>query len=345
VAKVVIDLNDFDVWLAEWRERFRAGGSGSGRFARIPHGPLDGGACADFAVIDYTTGPWPLPPSETELRAEVLQQYQSQKTGFYDPTIRKATSGFPTPKADSRGDETAEDERMGAVQGTAYFLGALEILGARPMQPLRALEPARTPAGIVELLESLDWANADAESARAAGVATCLATMVDVGPEWFERYIRWLDAEADPQTGFWRKGVPCAPPRALQGAFQQYLVYDRCRAALPYPERALKTALSLQGRDGLYDERGAGWREAGAVYVIDRAFRQCGWNYAHVREALSAIGRATRDCINDTSFREQMAPRRMAGLVSLLALLSSALPGAVRSRRPLRFYADRRLFV
>ena len=166
MAKVVIDLSDFDVWIAEWRDRFRAGGSGSGRFARVPFGPLDGGACADFAVIDYTTGPWPLPPSETELRAEVLQQYQSQKTGFYDPTVRKSTSGFPTPGADARSNDIPDEDKMGAVQGTAYVLGALEILGVRPVQPLRALESARTPAGIVQLLESLDWANADTESAR-----------------------------------------------------------------------------------------------------------------------------------------------------------------------------------
>jgi hypothetical protein len=185
----------------------------------------------------------------------------------------------------------------------------------------------------------------DTESARAAGVALCFAMAVDVGPEWFERYVGWLDKEADPKTGFWRKGVKCKKAPALLGAYHQYLVYDRFRAALPYPEKALKTALSLQGKDGLYDADGPGWGDLAAVYVIDRAFRQSGWNHANVRDALSAIARAVRDRIDDVSFREKMMPRRMAGLVSLLALLSQALPGSVRARRPLRFYGDRRLFV
>jgi hypothetical protein len=345
LAKPLVDLSEFDVWLGEWRELFRAGGVGSGRFARVPRGSLDGRACADFAIIDYTVGPWPLPPSELELRVGVLQQFQSNTTGYFDPDARPPTVPLSVALQPNAVRVDVDNDELDTVGATAYFLAALELLGARCIQPLRALEPSRTPAGIERLLESLDWSRPSTESARAAGVASCLATAGDVGPEWFERYLAWLDREVDPKTGFWRAGIACDPMGALLGAYQHYTIYDRFHAVLPRPERALKTALDLQRHDGLYSEQGPGWAEVAAVYVIDRSFRQCGKLFARAQACLAKLAAATDAHVREVAYREKIRPYRMAGLVSLLALISSALPGSVKSGRPLRFYADRRLFV
>jgi hypothetical protein len=344
LAEPLIDLSDFDVWLSEWRDIRRAGGAGSGRFARAPHGPLDGLACADFAIIDYTTGPWPLAPSEVDLRVSVLQQYQASPNGLFDPAARKSTSAMRIYQPDDCAPPDP-DEDMDTVYASSYFLAALELLGSRPLQPLRALESARTPAGIEELLESLDWSRPDVELARAAGVALCLATIGDVGPEWFKRYFAWLEKHVDTKTGFWRKGVAAAAIDRMKGAFYQYTVFDRYWAALPRPDKALKTTLSLINGDGFFSEHGPGWTDVAAVYVIDRSFRQCGKTFARTRELLSTLAVAVNKKIQNESFRETVAPHKMAALVSLCALLAQVLPGSVRSERPLRFYGDRRLFV
>ena len=333
MADTILDMTDLDVWLAEWRDAHRAGGAGSGRFARKPRGLLDGYSCADLAVIDYTTGPWPPAPSEHDARVKVLQSFQAPESGLFE-LVASTGQRLAPPGA-------------GVYETTAYFVASLELLGVRPMQPLKALDHLRTPDGMAKFLDGLNWATPRAAAGGGAGSAGCFAVTGDVGPEWFARYFDWLDAECDPATGFWRRGVEAPPLAGLGGAYQFYAVYDRFRRPFPHPRALVTSAVDLQQMDGCYMDDGPGWAEFCAAFMMDRAFRQCGARYRSVVEALEGLARFTRERTSDASFRETLDenPHKVAGIFSLIAVLSQALPGSVRSKRPLRFYADRLVFV
>lgn len=327
MGKASFDLSDLVVWLAEWREAHRAGGLGSGRFARTSGGKLDGYACADFTVIDYTLGPWPLAPSEIEARALLLQEYQSAETGLFE----FAGEGGP------------ED----AYHATAYVVSALELLGVRPMRPLRAFDEFRPPDGARRLLEGLDWTRPWAEASKGAGVSFCLAVTGDVGPEWFESYFSWLAAEADPETGLWRKGVEAPPIEKLGGTYQYCALFSRFRRPLPHPQRTVQGVLGLQRDDGLFDSAGPGWLDLGAAFVLSRASRQAGYAAGEVRAGLLRLLDAVTGRLMDEKFRSQRCDdtNRVAAALSVLAELSTALPGSVRHVRPLRLFWEKVFFV
>jgi hypothetical protein len=333
IGKHLLDTTELAVWLAEWRDLHRAGGAGSGRFARTRRGLLDGYSSADFTIIDYTTGPWPPAPSEHDARVNVLQGFQSARTGLFE-------------LLSSSGERLAPPEAC-VHETTAYFVAALELLGARPIQPLRAIDPQRTPEGMVDFLDALDWSAPRRAAGGAASVAACFAVTGDVGPEWFGRYFDWLDAECDPQTGLWRRGVVSDPLAGVGGAYQFYTVYDRFRRPVPHARKLLTTVIELQKGEALYTDDGPGWTELCAAFLLDRAFRQSGARCKSVREAFEGLARSTAERLADASFREKLVdqPHKVAGLFGLIALLSQALPGSVKSPRPLRFYADRLVFV
>ncbi|MHC4501697.1 MAG: hypothetical protein ACYTFI_00190 [Planctomycetota bacterium] len=376
------DLAELQVWLAEYRESHRAGGPGSGRFSREPRGVLDALASADFAVIDYTFGPWPLAPSEQEARARLLQDFQSTETGLFDetePDVRaepdvpaapvsaaraepdvpaapvSAARAEPDVPAAPAGAARAEDRATPeACCRTAYFVAALELLGTRPLRPLRALDRHRTPEGVNRLVEALGSSRPVEAARRAAAVAACFAATGDVGPEWFDRLFDRLAEAADPETGCWPRAGASGEHddresalAALSASAGILALHDRFRRPLPHPEKLLAAALGLQKRSGLYQENGPGWTELAAALALEGAFKQCGKKFARVRAALGRLLRATERRLSDDRYREALDadPHRAAAAASLLAVLSRVLPGSVRSARPLRLYLDRHLFV
>ncbi len=335
MAKETLDLAEFEVWLAGFRESHRAGGPGSGRFAAEPGGEIDGRACADFVVIDYTLGPWPPAPSERDARVKVLRDVQSPDTGLFEAAFASGMS------ADS-------------WSATAYFAAALELLGARPLHPLRAFDEARAPEG----MESFFSASGPVEAAcRAAAVAACFAVTGDVGPEWFERCFALLARRADPRSGprtTQDERSPAHPVSSVisvasspAGALGLCALHERFRRPLPHPAEIVSGVLGRQGPDGLYDAEGPGWTEVAAAYVLDRGLRHWTERWPEVRAAMEKLLRASAERLGDEGFRAgiEADPHRTAGIVSLAAVLSQALPGSVRSRRPLRFYLDRHLFA
>jgi hypothetical protein len=212
------------------------------------------------------------------------------------------------------------------------------------------MDKLRTPSGLDSFLDSLlDGTDGGADSSRpglgpcrAAAVAACFAITGDVGPEWFERFFAHLARDAEDRD---RKRP--ADADALCGAFGLATVHERFRAPLPAPAKVVKMALGMQRPDGLFDESGPSWPELAAVFVLERGLRQSGKRRGKVIAACERLLRAAADLLADADFREKFSddPHRAAGTVSLLAALAEALPGAIRSRRPLRLFTGRHLFV
>jgi len=355
VTETILDLAEFEVWLAEFRDQHRAGGPGSGRFARTPRGQLDALSCADFAVIDYTVGPWPLSGSERDARAGILQGFQEAPSGLFvgGDAGPGATRNIEAASCDDvRGPAAADvgpdgDDVPVAAHycRTGYFVAALELLGARPLHPIRAMDELRTPAGIDTFLDEIDWSSPGIGLCRAAAVASCFAITGDVGPEWFERFFDRLAREAGARKR--RKKRRTMDPAELGAALGLMTIYERMRAPLPRPDDVVRMALGRQGSDGLFDPSGPGWLEFAAAFILERGLRQTGKRRKRVLAACEKLLRASAKFLLDPGPREVFAddPHRAAGAVSLLAVLAEALPGAIRSRRPLRLFTGRHLFV
>lgn len=82
---------------------------------------------------------------------------------------------------------------------TAHGLAALERFDASPRFALAALEPMRTPVGLVDMLERLDWLYCHARARRQTGhrVAEALQAMA-TSARWAVDSMRALDPKTDP---------------------------------------------------------------------------------------------------------------------------------------------------
>jgi hypothetical protein len=75
-------------------------------------------------------------------------------------------------------------------------------------------------------------------------------------PEWLDTVIGWLDANVDPDTGWWRKGVPHSDRhQPLGGSVHILPIYEHHERPFPYPERVIDSVLALQLERGDWLDR------------------------------------------------------------------------------------------
>jgi hypothetical protein len=167
-------------------------------------------------------------------------------------------------------------------------------------------------------------------------------------------YFAWLDGQADPDTGLWRRDCIDRRDSAplfhhLAGSFHYGFNYEYARRPWPYPEALIDTCLRIHG-EGLHVGLGesVGFAEIDWVYCIHRASRQTAHRREEVRGALEGfawgyiqylqvLDRDADDGWNDL--------HRLFGVVCALAELQQAAPGLIRSPKPLRLVLDRRPFI
>lgn len=175
---------------------------------------------------------------------------------------------------------------------TAYAIGALRLLEVEPdehyvdrVKPIVPLLPILTnyryflrwisaldfrwsPESI--LRKNLGWHYIWRGSHVGGGVAAIIGMLypilehwwpgqVDV-EQWFGWYFEWLDAHANPQTGYWQRALWNLVYRKptlvdMGGAVHFFWVYEALKRPFPYPEAVIRSTLSLQRPDGLYKDR------------------------------------------------------------------------------------------
>ena len=289
--------------------------------------------CADAANILYTIGRFPGDPGDRQDWISVLQGLQNPETGLF------------------------EEPTHHPIHTTAHCLAALELFEARPRYPLKELNDLRQTHNLSAFLESLDWRyNPWNESHRGAGLYAALVLAGEANLEWEERYFTWLWEEFDPQTGLLRKGRIRAVKAGeevsifphLAGTFHYLFNLEYARRALRYPERLVDTCLEIyQGKTFPLGEQ-ISFSEIDWVYCLNRAVRQSGHRFGEARAALLDLaGRYTHflmsiDPETDPDFDDL---HRLFGAVCCLAELQQALPGIIRTQRPLKLVLDRRPFI
>lgn len=290
--------------------------------------------CADAANLLYTIGRFPSHLLERQGFIEVLCGLQAPDSGLYfEPTHHE-------------------------YHCTAHCIAALELFDQKPQHRLAALDPLLSREGLESFLDSLDWlGNPWSMSHRGAGVFAALV-LADQGPlNWQEWYFAWLRDQADPQSGFWRKG--CVPPAApagaaaifphLAGSFHYLFNHQYAHRPLPYPERMIDSCLEIQ-RQRLWPTLGqtVGFAEIDWVYGITRPLRQCGHRFCECQAALADFARQYTEFLLQLNVLKDGACddlHSLFGACCALAELQQALPGSIQTERPLKLVLDRRPFI
>jgi hypothetical protein len=288
--------------------------------------------CADAANILYTIGRFPRSPEERRGWVETLQDLQDPDDGLFHEATHHP------------------------IHTTAHCLAALELFDAGPRQPLTGLGKLLDPDATERFLDELDWRDKPwTESHRGAGLWASLLLSGEAAPEWQERYFAWLWEEADPRTGLFRRGCIPEPPDGdillfphLAGTFHYLFNLQHARRPLRYPQALIDTCLDIQRRELFPLSSFVGFAEIDWVYCVTRSLRQSGHRFEECRKALLAFAERHAEFLNglDPATDEGLNDlHSLFGTLCALAELQQALPGVIRTERPLRLVLDRRPFI
>ena len=263
--------------------------------------------CADAANILYTLGNFPRDTKKRLEWVDVLQGMQNPEDGLYV--------------------EGTHYE----IHTTAHCIAALELFDAMPKYKLKGLEKY-----------------------NCEGVYASLKITGEATPEFESAYFNWLDEQQDEKTGFWKKD--CARLESdtpffwhLAGSFHYLFNYEHAKRPIPYPEKMIDSCLSIY-YDKIREElcRHIGFAEIDWVFCVNRAQRQSGYKFNQCREAMISFAKEyfeylldldtkTDDGINDLHM--------LFGVLCAIAELQQAVPGLVKTPKPLKLVLDRRPFI
>ncbi|HUT37326.1 MAG TPA: glycoside hydrolase family 88 protein [Planctomycetota bacterium] len=152
----------------------------------------------------------------------------------------------------ARGDGTYPGGRHSAQHANGMVIGALAVLGGRQKHPVSLYDEFDDDAEIEPWLEKIHWERQWSASHLFWGGMHCYSLSRRCRPAWRERVFQWLDANLDPQTGWWRKGVPQAGQRieVLGGAAHIWPIYQHHGRRFPYPKQVIDSILAMQRPDG-----------------------------------------------------------------------------------------------
>ncbi|MBV9812058.1 MAG: hypothetical protein JO326_04860 [Acetobacteraceae bacterium] len=292
--------------------------------------------CADAANILYTIGRFPRDPAERASWIATMQAMQDHASGLFVEATHHP------------------------IHTTAHCIAALELFDAGPSHRIAALERYADEAALAAFLGALDWAHDPwRASHQGAGLFAALVLAGQADLAWQDRYFAWLWEWADGRTGFFgpdphpvaHSGCSSMVPH-MAGSFHYFFNMQWARRPFRYPEQVIDSCLDMLaetvGGGGFPLGRTVGFAEIDWLFCVNRALRQCGHRFADAQRGIATLGRRL------TEFLLALDPRDDDGLNDLHALfgtlcalaeLQQAVPGLVRTARPLKLVLDRRPFI
>ena len=299
-----------------------------GAYRRYLTGDANPYGCADAANIWYTLGIF---PRDLDFRAACvaeLRKFQDPETGlFSEPTHH-------------------------TYHTTAHCAAALELFDARPLFPLAALDRFRTPAGITEMLETLDWHQHYGHIA--AGIFAALLVTGHRDPAWQDAYFGWLAGHCDPETGLSVPGVigrPLSKIMHMVNWFHMLFNFLACNRPIPRPEALIDSCIDIIRSADFPREFniGLGFGEIDWCFCMNRASRLTDHRFAEVRELLRRERGLLLDYLTSSPEIADLHCgsdlHSLFGTVCALAELQLALPGEMETDIALRNVLDRRPFI
>ncbi len=154
------------------------------------------------------------------------------------------------------------------AHANGMVIGALGPLGGRQKYPVRLYDALDTPEKVGPWLEKVDWCHQWGGSHFFWGGMHCFSMSRRCTQAWLSKAFEWLDANLDPNTGWWRKGVsPAAPHEPLGGGAHIWPIYQHHNHRFPYPERVIDSILEIQKPDGSWLGYG-NYMELDALYGL-----------------------------------------------------------------------------
>lgn len=287
--------------------------------------------CADAANILYTIGRFPKDEETRRRCVNALRGLQSPESGLFVEATHHP------------------------IHTTAHCIASLELFDAEPQyKPLELLKYSK-PEDLINFLETLDWVNDPWNmSHRGAGLFVSMVLTESVDKKWQDTYFNWLWENTDEKTGLLRKGAVGNGSAPLfhhfAGTFHYMFNIEYAKMPLRYPDKIIDTLLSYYDDEKtIYDlSRQIGFLPVDWVYCITRARRQTPHRFDECTEALTdfaeryierlqGLDSETDDGINDL--------HGLFGALCCLAELQQALPGFIKSEKPLKLVLDRRPFI
>lgn len=285
--------------------------------------------CADATNILYTIGRFESCPEKRKHWVQALQQMQNPETGLFTEATHHP------------------------IHTTAHCIAALELFDARPLYPLAALMPYLDFANLHQMLEKLNWDyNPWTSSHQGAGLYAAMAITETCDAAWEEDYFSWLKEHADPVTGLGLKNRRGDAPlcHQLYGWFHYMFNHEYAHRPIPHPEQLIDSCLAMYDQHQLQDVFGKaiGFREIDWVFALNRASRLTPYRFAEIKERLrdfassylpwlDSLDPMTDDGLNDL--------HQLFGAMCAVAELQIALPGEIKSDKPLKNVLDRRPFI
>ncbi len=303
------------------------------RTGHATEGCADAYGTADAVNIMYTLGQL---PNDADERA----------------ALRAGICSFQEPESGIFRDPTHSD-----IHTTAHCVAALELLDARPTYPLTFLQSFVEIEGELErFLDHLDWnGNPWRASHDGAGIYAALSLTGEANDAWSDRYFAWLSAEVSAKTGLWRRKMlsPMEDNPGLfgnmAGTFHYHFNFVSARLPLPYPERVIDTCLDLLDQSpvdiALTD---VVFKDIDWIFCVNRAERESGYRRPEVVAALLTVSDRIAAVLTDTAHLNSERfddLHDIFGGLCAVAELQQALPGTIRTPRPLRLVLDRRPFI
>lgn len=284
--------------------------------------------CAIAVNILYTIRAMPADLSERAQIISVLQDFQNPKNGLF--------------------------ENPGNYEShtTAFLSGALNLLDAKPRYRAAGFSSCQSKEGLFAFMNNIDWAKKPWLGAYlGSGIYGAMLLTESVLGEWEDNYFEWLDKNADPATGLWKKGALEGAPlfHYLAGTFHYVFNYEYAKRALPYPKELLNTCIQAYYDGACIDfSREMGWADIDFTYLLARVQRRAGIRLEETQKILTEIadGLIGQLLSADVSENETLNDTNtLFAIVSALAVLQDALPGYIRTAKPLQLVLDRRPFI
>ncbi len=284
--------------------------------------------CANAVNILYTIGALPVDVQERQGFVKVLQEFQNAETGLFTNP-----GNFET-------------------HTTAFVSGALNLLDAVPLYQATGFEVYSTKEGLFSFMNQIDWARNPWLGAHlGAGIYGSMLLTGTAGDEWEDYYFEWLDENADAATGLWKKDAleGAEPFHYLASTFHYVFNYEYAKRALPYPKELLNTCIKAY-QDGVCMDfsKSVGWPDIDFTYMLARVQRRAGIKYEETQTILKEIadGLITQLLAMDAEQSETLNDlNTLFAIVCALAVLQDALPGYIRTSKPLKLVLDKRPFL
>ncbi len=306
------DLDKLREVIREWYTELHEPGKPYGAYRLTKDKPADMYASADMAWSRWAMNDLQLTKKQRAEWIDFIQDQQNPNGSYNHITGHCKTHAF------------------------CHATGALNMLGGKQRYAPKFLDKYRNVEGIDEWLDRIDWVHQWGASHDIWGAGVPLACSPQTPQEWRDKLFAWLDREASPKTGFWRKGVkPVSKLEFVGGAFHIWPIYAGRGRMIPYPKKVVDHILTLQRKSGSFD----GVFHYGGmdcVWALVYVTENLPYKRETIKKALARNADGIMELYNERPHRFFIDAHGMESRILTIAMLQQALPEKFKSAKPWR---------